>query len=120
MIWIGGGKEKGEELTNFSDHLSPYLHKAILIGDSARELFKLFNQIGIKVEICETLRTAIQKAYDSAKRYSDILFSPGFASFDMFSNYMERGNSFNSLVFDLKSSIQVSTKLSVNNFHASH
>ena len=120
VIWIGGGKEKGEELTNFSDHLSPYLHKAILIGDSARELFKLFNQIGIKVEICETLRTAIQKAYDSAKRYSDILFSPGFASFDMFSNYMERGNSFNSLVFDLKSSIQVSTKLSVNNFHASH
>ena len=60
------------------------------------------------------------QAFQYARKNDNILFSPGFASFDMFLDYNERGNSFESLVFDLKRTNQTTTNLPVNNLQASH
>ena len=96
------------------------MQSAFLIGETAEELTAKLAFRGIKAEVFDNLKGAVFRAYKFAKGYVDVLFSPGFASFDMFSNYIERGNSYESLVFDLKSACQVTTKLPVNNLHASY
>jgi len=116
VIWIGGGKNKGQEIKKFATALFPYLQGAFLIGETADELSKHLTERNIKTTICRNLKSAVAVAFEFAKKHTDILFSPGFASFDMFSNYSDRGNSFESLVFDLKSACQVSTKINVKSF----
>jgi len=111
IIWIGGGKNKGQGLDDFSTAIFPYLEKAFVIGQTGGELCKHLVSKGVQTEICLTLRDAVCRAYQSAQGVSHILFSPGFASFDMFKDYSDRGNSFTSIVFDLKSAAQATTKL---------
>jgi len=111
IIWIGGGKNKGQVLDDFSTAIFPHLEKAFVIGQTAGELCKNLVSKGIKTEICLTLRDAVYRAYQSAQGVSNVLFSPGFASFDMFKDYSDRGNSFTSIVFDLKSAAQATTKI---------
>ena len=56
--------------------------------------------------VCKTLPVAIECAFKDAKRNnfknSTILFSPAAASFDQFSNFEDRGNSFKQIVKKLK------------------
>ena len=102
LIWIGGGREKGESLPILSKAIKGAVIHAFLIGEVATKLSVILRAHQIKVTCCTTLNEAVKKAFNAAKQATDILFSPAFASFDMFENYIERGNIFNKLVFDLK------------------
>ena len=102
IIWIGGGKEKGDELQIFSSQMKEYLIQAFLIGEVAEKLAILLRKESISVTVCNTLKDAVGQAFSVAKRGTSIVFSPGFASFDMFTSYLERGNLFNQVFFDLK------------------
>ena len=119
VIWIGGGKSKGHNIDQFVRNIYPRIKGAFLFGETAGELSKKLRKFGIKPKVCENLKDAVIRAYQSACKFDNVLFSPGFASFDMFKDYNERGNSFESLVFDLKSPHQTSTNLLVNNFQVS-
>lgn len=110
VIWIGGGKPKGEKLESFSRNMCELIKHAFLIGEVAGQLSMLFQQNKIGFTICKTLKEAISKAFERAKGNAEVLFSPGFASFDMFRNYLERGNLFDELVFDLKKSLSPCTQ----------
>ena len=55
----------------------------------------------ISVEFCHTLQNAIKKIFLDIKKeniFTNILFSPGCASFDQFKNFEQRGNEFKRLV----------------------
>lgn len=65
---------------------------------------------GILSTISRSLGEAVSQAYDAAQQAVDILFSPGFASFDHFKNYLERGNSFIQFVLDLKNTVLKGTQ----------
>ena len=120
IIWIGGGKNKGQQASDFAKFLKPYLAGAYLIGEMSLPLNQCFVESGIKSTICKSLKDALHLAFESAARQQKILFSPGFSSFDMFSNYSERGNSFKSLVFDLKRCSQEDTKIPVTHLQISY
>ena len=120
IIWIGGGKNKGQQVSDFAKSLKPYLAGAYLIGEMSMPLNQCLLDRGIKSTICKSLKDALHLAFEAAARQQKILFSPGFSSFDMFSNYSVRGNSFKSLVFDLKRSSQEVTKLPVNHLQISY
>ncbi len=102
IIWIGGGREKGECLKEFSRQLRKYVSHAFLIGEGAGKLSCVLEGRSISYTLCKSLPEAVNHAFQFAKRGSHIVFSPGFASFDMFKDYLERGNIFNQIVFDLK------------------
>jgi len=120
IIWIGGGKNKGQQAGDFAKSLKPYLAGAYLIGEMSMPLNQSLQERGIKSTICKSLKDALHLAFQAAVRQQKILFSPGFSSFDMFSNYSVRGNSFKSLVFDLKRSSQEDTKLPVTHLQISY
>ena len=120
IIWIGGGKNKGQQVSDFAKSLKPYLAGAFLIGEMSLPLNQCLMARGIKSTICKSLKDALHLAFQAAVRQQKILFSPGFSSFDMFSNYSVRGNSFKSLVFDLKRTSQEDTKLPVTHLQISY
>ncbi|NGX35817.1 MAG: hypothetical protein K1000chlam1_00652, partial [Candidatus Anoxychlamydiales bacterium] len=53
---------------------------------------------GFKVQICSSLKIALEKAFSLAKKNYSILFSPGCSSFDMFKNFEHRGEEFKKIV----------------------
>jgi UDP-N-acetylmuramoylalanine--D-glutamate ligase len=50
---------------------------------------------------CASLPEAVRRAAELADGGEHVLLSPGFASFDMFRNYEDRGNQFEALVKNL-------------------
>lgn len=104
VFWIGGGKCKGGNIEGFVHKISPYIQEAFLIGQTAEKLAKIFKMYGIEALIYKSLDEAIQSAFDKSVSYSlqDIVFSPGFSSFDMFANAEERGIFFEKKVLELK------------------
>lgn len=105
IFWIGGGKLKGGDLTVFVDRISLYIEEAFLIGEAAPILEKRLSEVNIRVWCFSSLEEAIEAAFDRAllgNKKQEIVFSPGFSSFDMFKNAEERGNFFEKKVLELK------------------
>jgi UDP-N-acetylmuramoylalanine--D-glutamate ligase len=51
--------------------------------------------------VCGSLEQAVHGASAAARPGDHIVLSPGFASFDMFRGYADRGNQFEKLVSNL-------------------
>ena len=100
--WIGGGHSKGGEIGPFAKEILPYLEGAYLIGETSTPLQNLLSDSGTFVESYAGLQNALLAAYMRADSPSVILFSPGFSSFDQFSNYEDRGNKFINAVTELR------------------
>ncbi len=96
IILIAGGKDKGLDYTV----VKPYLRrvkKINLIGESADKIRESLSY-DRRVYLFNSLREAVRDAYASAGSKDTVLFSPMCSSFDMFSNYIERGRRFIEIV----------------------
>lgn len=102
VYWIGGGLGKGGDLGAFCRCLSSKISAAFLIGETAPGLLKNFSETGTSAQRFETLSDAVGAAFFAASRAGTpravVLFSPGFASFDMFKSYAARGKAFEACV----------------------
>jgi len=95
VVLIAGGKDKGVDFETLKD-VSDRVKVALLIGETKGKLKEVFGKE--RSELCSSLEEAVDRAVQIANAGDFILFSPGCSSFDMFSNYVERGNAFNKLV----------------------
>lgn len=89
--WIGGGKWKGGDLGRFARRIAPLLEAAYLIGETAPDLQRHFEELGKPSRIFPALQDAVVAAAKDAAGPTAILLSPGFSSFDQFHGYAERG-----------------------------
>jgi UDP-N-acetylmuramoylalanine--D-glutamate ligase len=101
VILIAGGKEKGLDYTSVLPLLSEKVLAAVTFGQIARPLAGLFSTV-VNCEAVATLPDAISTARGLAPRGSVILLSPGTSSFDQFTGYEQRGNTFRDLVHQLR------------------
>jgi UDP-N-acetylmuramoylalanine--D-glutamate ligase len=53
------------------------------------------------MEVADSLELAVNRARAKAMKGDTVLFSPGFASFDSYTNFMERGKAFCNAVSNL-------------------
>lgn len=103
IYWIAGGVAKEEGIEPLKPFFSK-IKKAYLIGESQNLFAKTIED---KIPFCfsETLRDAVFLAYEDSKKNesleSVILLSPSCASYDMFSDYEERGEAFKKVVFQI-------------------
>jgi len=104
--WIGGGRSKGGELAAFTADLAPRLASAHVFGETAPALGEAFAAAGFAAHRHADLASAVHGAARLALAGDVVLLSPGFASFDQFRNYADRGLAFERIVHALKSALQ--------------
>lgn len=97
VVWIAGGRGKGGNYSPLKYFASQKVRKALLIGED-RETIKKSLEGVCTVELFATLQEAVREARASAKPGDVVLFSPACASFDMFRDYVQRGEAFAELV----------------------
>lgn len=108
VILIAGGYDKHIPFEPLAEEGYPFIKKMILVGATKEKIKAAFNKLkeekGIDVEIIEvnTFEEAVNKAKEIAVDGDIVTLSPACASFDMFPNFMERGNKFKKLVNTLK------------------
>jgi len=106
-ILIAGGQDKNLDYTPLSKELkNSNTELIILFGKNKHKIKKALSNIKIKLILVKNLQRAVDLAYQSAKQIQlkqknssvFIIFSPASTSFDMFSNYAERGKIFKKIV----------------------
>ncbi len=104
-ILIVGGKDKNLDYKPLKGVLrKSKTELVILLGESKYKIQKTIKDSGVLIELADNLESAVKIAYKKAQESKEnisIIFSPGAASFDMFTNYEERGKFFNKIVKSL-------------------
>ncbi|NFN95281.1 UDP-N-acetylmuramoyl-L-alanine--D-glutamate ligase [Clostridium botulinum] len=107
VILIAGGYDKHLLFEPLASEGYPYIKELILLGQTKEKIKDVFKELeaskGIKINISEvsTLEEAVKKAQNLARQGDIITLSPACASFDMFPNFMIRGNKFKEIVNEL-------------------
>lgn len=100
--WLGGGSWKGEDLFSFARKLKGRIESAHLFGRTGEEFAEILAREGSDAGYHTGLEEAFRSAVGRAGPGSTVLLSPGFASFDQFGSYAERGEAFRALVNGLR------------------
>lgn len=93
VILIAGGHPKSDDFANARPQIERKVRKQILIGEARPLLRAAWQGLGETWE-SNDFQAAVKKAGELAKPGDTVLLSPACASFDMFRNYVERGNLF--------------------------
>ena len=101
VVLIAGGKGKGGDLAGFVHRIGPRVKHAVLIGETSAELGFHCSTFRVAHTSCVSLDEAVRRATELAPAGGHVLLSPGFASFDQFRNYEDRGDQFERLVREL-------------------
>lgn len=97
VVLIAGGRNKGLDLSALGSAVPP-VHAVVAIGDAAGEVSDAFAPKGVTVLRRGSMDAAVEAAASLARPGDAVLLSPGCASFDWYSSYVERGEHFASLV----------------------
>ncbi|HEY0967286.1 MAG TPA: UDP-N-acetylmuramoyl-L-alanine--D-glutamate ligase [Opitutaceae bacterium] len=101
VLLIAGGKSKGGDIAAFVRRIAPRVRHVFLIGETRSVLSTFCGAHGIESTVCQDLAEAVAAAAAQARAGDHVLLSPGFASFDQFRNYEDRGQQFAQLVNNL-------------------
>lgn len=93
IILILGGREKGTDFSLLINNIQQSVKIIITLGEARTRIKETFKDI-CRVLEAQTLKDAVQKAFDMAIKDDIVLLSPACASFDMYENYAHRGNDF--------------------------
>jgi UDP-N-acetylmuramoylalanine--D-glutamate ligase len=96
VILIAGGYDKKLPFDELGKVISQKCKTVFLIGQTAEKIKSSINKSN--VTICSDLEQVVKKAYQTAIDSDVVLLSPACASYDMFENYQQRGDTFTQLV----------------------
>lgn len=93
LVLIAGGDGKGQDFNPLGAALAPKVHDLVLIGRDAPAIAAAVDR-RVAVHQADSMARAVAVAAQLAEPGDSVLLSPACASFDMFSNYEERGRVF--------------------------
>ncbi len=100
IIWIAGGRHKGIDYSVVLPEARKKVKEVILIGEAKNIIAESFLGI-LSLDRADTMQEAVEKAFLKASPGDCVLLSPMCSSFDMFSDYEERGRVFKQAVHEL-------------------
>lgn len=101
IVWIVGGIDKGNDYMTLMPLVREKVKAIICLGLENTKIKEAFgNVIDLMVETY-AMSEAVKVAYKIAQRGDTVLLSPACASFDLFTNYEERGNKFKEAIKNL-------------------
>ncbi len=106
LIWIAGGVDKGNDYDLIKDQVKEKVKALICLGRDNEKLRKYFSGIVPKIMETQSVKDLVRLALKAADEGDIVLLSPACASFDLFKNYMDRGDQFREAVLELKNEIE--------------
>jgi len=96
LILLLGGVSKDADFSGLQPAIQAYCRHTILFGRDQNTIAQ--HLLGVEMTQVTTLKEAVESAKNRAQPDDCVLFSPACASFDQFSNYIQRGDAFVALV----------------------
>jgi UDP-N-acetylmuramoylalanine--D-glutamate ligase len=100
VILIAGGRDKGSDYTPLRDPVEDRVKTLILLGEARDKISRALSG-RTEILLVDNLAQAVERAREKSSPGDLVLLSPACSSFDMFSNYEERGRIFKQLVNNL-------------------
>ena len=97
IILIAGGKDKGGDFRVLKNIFKGKVKHLVLIGETKNKFRKILNG-SFSYEDAESMEDAVERSMSKATVGDIVLLSPGCSSFDMFKDFIERGNQFKEIV----------------------
>ena len=105
IVLIAGGDDKGTDLTDFLNLVNDRVDYLILVGDAAARFKACALDKDFPAEKILEAGYSMERAVELAKKISRppqvVLLSPACASFDMHSDFEERGRDFKRIVQEI-------------------
>ena len=101
VIVIMGGYDKHIPFEPLAEPVSDCAKAVILTGATADKIAEAIRDTGVPIHRATDLKGAVDIAYGIATDGDVIILSPACASFDVYANFMERGNKFKEIVNSL-------------------
>lgn len=105
VVLIAGGRDKKSDFSLLESAVSSHVHHVVLLGEAAGQLEQALAHV-VSTEHATDMDDAVNRAYSAARPGDTVLLAPACASFDMFSDYRERGRVFSQCVRTLKDRIE--------------
>jgi len=94
VLLIAGGEGKGQDFTPLAEPVREHGRAVLLIGRDAPQIEQALTGKAPRIERCDSLEQAVERAAEIAQPGDVVLLSPACASFDMFRDYQHRGEAF--------------------------
>lgn len=107
-ILIAGGHDKNISFNDLGTEIVARVKELYLTGETAQRIRDTvvatpgYNRLTLPIYIIDDFREAVLSAADSAADGDVVILSPACSSFDKFKNFVERGNTFRSIVLGLE------------------
>jgi len=101
IVLVLGGDGKGQDFSPLQAPIQKYVRSIVLIGKDAVELRQVLQGAGVPMHDAPSLEDAVKVCQSLAQTGDAVLLSPACASFDMFKNYVHRGEVFAHAVQEL-------------------
>jgi len=102
IILLAGGSDKGLDYTEVGEAIAKKVKTLILTGPTTEKIEqatrKALHGKSIKIYYPTNMQEAVNIAKEIATNGDVVLLSPASASFDLYQNFMERGNKFKEFV----------------------
>jgi UDP-N-acetylmuramoylalanine--D-glutamate ligase len=93
VLVILGGRYKGGDFGDLAPALRARGRRVLAIGEASDRVRAALDGV-VPVEVCGSLREAVERARAAAGPGDTVLLAPACSSFDMFRDYAHRGRSF--------------------------
>lgn len=100
ILLIAGGRDKGGDFAKLREPVRRRVKHLVLIGEAASRIEEALRPFD-RISHAATLQGAVELAAREAAPGDVVLLSPACASFDMFTDYQDRGRQFKALVNQL-------------------
>ena len=101
VVLIAGGRDKGNDYAALRPLVRDRTRAIVALGESADKVMRDLGASAPVAEQAASMEDAIRRARRLARPGDVVLLSPACASFDMFENYEDRGDTFKRLVLSL-------------------
>ena len=97
-IWIVGGVDKGNDYSSLLPLVHEKVKAIVCLGVDNQKIIDVFSSVVDVLVEAKNMGDAVKASYDLSSQGDAVLLSPACASFDLFTNYEDRGNQFKAAV----------------------
>jgi len=101
IVWIAGGIDKGNDYSELFQMVKKKVKAVVCLGKDNKKIIEAFRDKVHTVVETSSMEEAVRTSYYLAAKGDTVLLSPACASFDLFTNYEDRGRQFKNAVRNL-------------------